>query len=176
MCATANAPFAERFSPHTSLTCNSIPSAGYAFVELSDNSSDVKTTFSRASTLHDGAVNASTQALFNAERLFRIASISKSVTATATMMLVERGSLNLSDPVNLHLPAELEFGDDDRFGVMRVQHLLTHTAGLDESVVGQVAVDWADFLDLKEYLVRVKPARVFPVGVVPSYSNYGKED
>src|SRR5438105_4235972 len=35
---------------------------------------------------------------------YRIASISKTVTATLTMQLVERGRLRLDDPVSAHLP------------------------------------------------------------------------
>ena len=40
-------------------------------------------------------------------------------------------------------------------------------------IIGQVAVLPDDFLPLDEYLERVRPARIFPVGAVPSYSNYG---
>ena len=59
---------------------------------------------------------------------FPLASITKPVTATALMLLVERGLLTLDDPVSLHLPA---FTGDER-GRVRVRDLLRHTSGLPD--------------------------------------------
>ncbi|WP_275041847.1 serine hydrolase domain-containing protein [Nocardiopsis potens] len=62
------------------------------------------------------------------ETLFRIASMSKSMTAASIMILVERGEIGLDDPVADALP---EFTmDDPRFRDMTVRHLLSHTSGL----------------------------------------------
>lgn len=59
---------------------------------------------------------------------FRIASISKSMTATAVMLLVERGEFGLDDPVAGLLP---EFRlDDPRAGDVTVRQLLMHRSGL----------------------------------------------
>jgi len=59
---------------------------------------------------------------------FRIASISKSMTATAVMLLVERGEFGLDDPVAQLLP---EFRlDDPRAGEITVRQLLQHRSGL----------------------------------------------
>ncbi|MFK4730292.1 serine hydrolase domain-containing protein [Agromyces mediolanus] len=59
---------------------------------------------------------------------FRIASISKSMTAAAVMLLVERGEFGLDDPVAELLP---EFRlDDPRAGEVTVRQLLTHRSGL----------------------------------------------
>lgn len=75
---------------------------------------------------------------------FRIASMTKPVTAVAVMTLVEKGLLSLNDPVSRYLPrfagvkvAESTNADDDgqipvrdAGGPITIQHLMTHTAGL----------------------------------------------
>lgn len=67
---------------------------------------------------------------------FRIASVSKTVTALAVYQLVEEGKLTLADRVQdiLHLtspgggaPADARFGD------VTVKHLLEHTSGLNQN-------------------------------------------
>jgi CubicO group peptidase (beta-lactamase class C family) len=62
------------------------------------------------------------------QTLFQIGSVSKTFTATAVMVLVERGRLALDDPVCRHLPKFRLLGR----GVAKqvtVRHLLTHTGG-----------------------------------------------
>lgn len=56
---------------------------------------------------------------------FRIASLSKSLTATAVMQLVERRKLNLDDPIQRYVP---EY-PVKRFPVT-IRHLLGHTSGI----------------------------------------------
>ncbi len=53
-----------------------------------------------------------------------LASIGKMYTATAAMILVERGRIALEDPVNKYIP---EFA---ALGPITIFHLMTHTAGL----------------------------------------------
>ena len=75
------------------------------------------------------------------DAIFRLASMSKPITAAAVMMLVEEGKLALDDRVDRHIPEfkglkvykggtvdrpELE----DPARPMTVKHLLTHTSGL----------------------------------------------
>ncbi|HZS88944.1 MAG TPA: serine hydrolase domain-containing protein [Chloroflexota bacterium] len=60
------------------------------------------------------------------DALFPLASISKPITATAVMILVEDGLLGLNRPVREYLP---EFVGEGKDAVM-VHHLLTHTSGL----------------------------------------------
>jgi CubicO group peptidase (beta-lactamase class C family) len=62
------------------------------------------------------------------DALFLVASITKPVTATALMMLVERGLLSLQDRVADFVP---EFGCNGKEET-RVLHLLTHTSGLPD--------------------------------------------
>src|SRR5262249_30624337 len=63
------------------------------------------------------------------------ASITKPITATAVMILVEDGLLGLNHPVSCYLP---EFKGEGKNAVM-VHHLLTHTSGLhNEDVTAYV--------------------------------------
>jgi uncharacterized protein YbbC (DUF1343 family)/CubicO group peptidase (beta-lactamase class C family) len=62
-----------------------------------------------------------------ADTVFDLASLTKPVaTATAVMLLLERGKVRLADRVAAHLP---EFGRAGKEGVT-VEHLLLHTSGL----------------------------------------------
>jgi N-acyl-D-amino-acid deacylase len=67
--------------------------------------------------------------------LFRIASISKPVTAVAILQLAEREKLKLDDPVLDHLDLEpvLEDGAafDERYREITLRHLLEHRGGWD---------------------------------------------
>lgn len=71
------------------------------------------------------------------DALFRIASVSKPVTAAAVLQLAERGKLKLDDPAFDLLPAGLTpilEGDakpDPRLRQITVRHLLHHTGGFD---------------------------------------------
>ncbi|HWT73842.1 MAG TPA: serine hydrolase domain-containing protein [Mobilitalea sp.] len=60
------------------------------------------------------------------DMLFPLASISKAITATAAMILVEEGKLGLHRPVSYYIP---EFRGDGKDSVA-VHHLLTHTSGI----------------------------------------------
>jgi CubicO group peptidase (beta-lactamase class C family) len=65
------------------------------------------------------------------DTIFLTASLTKPVTATAAMMLVERGSIRLDDPVCSIVP---EFGDGGQRDRISVRHLLTHTSGLPDQL------------------------------------------
>jgi len=60
------------------------------------------------------------------DAIFPLASLSKPLTATAAMILVEEGLLSLNRPVAEYIP---EFTGEGKDKVM-VHHLLTHTSGL----------------------------------------------
>lgn len=64
------------------------------------------------------------------DALFLIASPTKPVTATAIMMLLERGRLDLDDRVADYVPAFAANGKRD----VLIRHLLTHTSGLPDMV------------------------------------------
>lgn len=63
---------------------------------------------------------------------FVLASVSKPVTATAVMQLVEAGRVDLDAPVQRYLPAFL-LADREAAGAITVRQLLNHTSGLPVS-------------------------------------------
>lgn len=106
--------------------------------------------------------------------MFRIGSISKTFTYTAVMQLVAEGRLSLDDAVNDRLPPGLALPDDGWPEPIRVRHLMTHTAGFEDSALGHLFQrDPARVLSPEQYLQRHRPRRVRPPGVVAVYSNYG---
>ncbi|MDA0345861.1 MAG: serine hydrolase [Verrucomicrobia bacterium] len=64
------------------------------------------------------------------DAIFLIASITKPMTATGMMVLVDSGELKLSDKVVTFIP---EFSEGDRKDIT-IQHLLTHTSGLPDQL------------------------------------------
>ena len=62
----------------------------------------------------------------DADTPFRIASISKVLTAVAALRLAEQGVLDLEAPVQTYLPDY----PPPRKGTMKVRHLLEHTSGI----------------------------------------------
>ena len=85
-----------------------------------------------------GFADRSTARPMRADTLFRIASITKSFTATAILQLRDEGRLRLDDPLVAHVPEARAINDP--FGPIEdltIRRLLTHTSGLQ----GNVAVD-----------------------------------
>lgn len=66
------------------------------------------------------------------DTLFRIASMTKPITATALMQLVEQGKLSVDDPVSKHIPSfhGLKTKDGKEVRDVTVREILAHTAGL----------------------------------------------
>lgn len=85
-----------------------------------------------------GAQSLAPHVAMSDQSLFRIYSMTKSVTAVAVMMLVEEGRLTLRDPVSMHLPEFADVRVAQVGGVVRppsrpitVEDLLLHTSGLN---------------------------------------------
>lgn len=103
------------------------------------------------------------------ETLFRIGSVSKVVTATAVMQLVENGDVDL----DTHIDEYLDFSPPTEFDEpITMRHLLTHTAGFEESIQGAILTE-DDENDLARRLSTDPPEQIYPPGEVPSYSNHG---
>jgi CubicO group peptidase (beta-lactamase class C family) len=117
--------------------------------------------------------------------LFRIASISKPITAVAILELVERGQLDLSDHIadllDLEPPPAQEA--DPRLADVTVRHLLEHLGGWDrdltfdpmfrdheiaQSLSGDLPISQADIMT---YMTG-QPLQHDP-GTTYAYSNYG---
>lgn len=80
-----------------------------------------------------GFMNLENESLASPKSTFRIASMTKSFTATAIMKLRDEGKLSLSDPASKHIPemAALEYLTEDSPAIT-IQNLLTMTAGFPE--------------------------------------------
>jgi len=110
--------------------------------------------------------------LVNAQQtLFRWGSVSKTVTWTAIMQLVEQGKISLDADVNDYL---INVKVPDTYAEpIRVRDLLAHTAGFEDLIIGHIfEKDASQVLLLTDYLNKYKPERVRPPGELFSYSNY----
>ena len=80
--------------------------------------------------------------------IFRIASQTKAITATAVMMLWEEGHFRLDDPIHLYIPefkdaqvlrsfkyADTSYTTERAKRPISIRHLLTHTSGLGYGVI-----------------------------------------
>lgn len=101
---------------------------------------------------------------------FELASVSKPFTATAIMMLAERGKISYDDPVAKYLP-ELPYPG------VTIRHLLTHTSGLPDPEQ-LLAGDWpagkvATNADVVARLATLRPAAYFAPGERWRYNGTG---
>lgn len=105
--------------------------------------------------------------------LFRIGSISKLFTYLSIMQLVEEGKLSLNTEVNSVLPSDLQLQQDGFEEPILIWHLLTHSAGYEDSALGHLFVNNVkDLTNLKAYLQSHQPKRIRRPGVIASYSNF----
>lgn len=103
------------------------------------------------------------------ETLFRPGSVSKLFTWTAVMQLHEQGKLDLDRDVNEYL----DFKIPDAFGKpITLKNILTHTPGFEEQIKDLLSSGGGS-PNLGDYLKTHIPARIFPPGTTPAYSNYG---
>jgi CubicO group peptidase (beta-lactamase class C family) len=100
------------------------------------------------------------------ETVFQSGSVGKQFTATAVMLLVEDGKLELDDPVSKYLAGAPESWKD-----VTVRHLLTHTGGIRE-YTGRLNLQQnytEDELLAKAFAFPTE----FPPGTKHAYSNTG---
>ncbi|REJ82795.1 MAG: class A beta-lactamase-related serine hydrolase [Acidobacteria bacterium] len=102
--------------------------------------------------------------------LFRPGSVSKLVTWTAVMQLVERGQLDLDVDVNQYLDFTVPT-PGERPVTMR--QIMTHTAGFEEAIKNLMFSEPERLMSLGDYLKAWVPRRIFEPGSTPAYSNYG---
>jgi CubicO group peptidase (beta-lactamase class C family) len=100
----------------------------------------------------------------------RAGSVSKSLTATAVIQLVEQGILDLDAPVSDYV-TDLDL--EDEFGsVSTVNQLLNHTGGYADTLVLSHSLDYEHWEPLGDVLSADLPQRAFPPGLVSSYSDW----
>ena len=101
--------------------------------------------------------------------MFLLASITKPVTYMAAMKLVERGLLNLSDPVMRHIPDFAAHHKEDTL----VLHLFTHTSGMPDMLPdnAELRQRHAPLKTFVEGAINSMP--LFPPGTDFSYQSMG---
>ena len=101
---------------------------------------------------------------------FRLASLTKPITATAILQLVEAGALRLDDPICNHLKS-----CPGTWEAVKISELLNHTSGIPDYM--RLQRYWKDFLMLKTHEQMVASFSGEPLEFQPgsrfSYSNSG---
>ena len=102
--------------------------------------------------------------------LFRIGSISKMFIWTSIMQLVEEGKVNLDDDITKYMDLEIPqtFAEP-----ITIKHLMTHTPGFEDRIIGLFGRDASTIRPLSEILNIQLPERVYPSEVAAAYSNHG---
>ena len=105
-----------------------------------------------------------------ATTLFRAGSVSKLFTWTAVMQQVEKGKIDLDSDINAYLDFHIPpFAGKP----ITMRNLMTHTPGFEEVLKGLITEEPAPEEKLGDFLKTHLPARIYPPGEVPAYSNYG---
>ncbi|MFB9328928.1 serine hydrolase [Paenibacillus aurantiacus] len=106
------------------------------------------------------------------QTLFRMASISKVVTATAVMQLEEQGKIDLTKDISAYMP---DIRIPNRTGTpVTAEHLLTHTAGFDYTDVYRIPPDHQGTEVSIDELIRANlPSVVRKPGEAYRYDNLG---
>jgi len=126
--------------------------------------------------LHDGTVDVDGWGVtsvehplpVDADTLFQIASVTKTITATVIMRLVEQGKVRLDAPVRTYIPT-FALKDTDAAARATVKHLVTHTGGW----LGDCFADFGNGDDsLERYVAAmVDLEQITPLGEIWHYSN-----
>ena len=101
--------------------------------------------------------------------LFRPGSVSKLVTWTAVMQLVEQGKIDLDADVNGYLDFKIPLREGKP---VTMRNLMQHVAGFEEQAKGIISED-PKAPGFETLLKQWVPQRVFAPGGTPAYSNYG---
>ena len=80
----------------------------------------------------EGLADIETDTRISQDTVFRIGSITKTITGVAVMQLWEDGSIDLDAPANDYLRGYRLIPDNDHWPPVTVRHLLTHTAGIPD--------------------------------------------
>lgn len=115
-----------------------------------------------------GFADVENQVAARADSVYRIASISKPIAATAVMQLVERGMVSLDDPVRKYLP----FFPDKGGMPLTIRHLMTHTSGIRHYKPGEMEnMTRYDSIEAAAKIFEDDPL-LFTPGTKYSYSTY----
>ncbi|ETT37454.1 hypothetical protein C161_13123 [Paenibacillus sp. FSL R5-192] len=103
--------------------------------------------------------------------LFRVASISKTLTATAIMQLAEQGNVKLDQDISAYTDA-LHLTNHTGTA-LTLEHLMTHTSGFDFTDAAATPRELNHPYPLEQFIQDNKPSVVRNPGEVFRYDNYG---
>jgi len=104
------------------------------------------------------------------DTLFRIGSVTKPLTATLIMRLVQIGKLNLDLPISKYIDAKI--GQNSIQYSLTLRHLLSHTGGIPDDLRYAVNPDTPTLASLIEKQFAHLQIRL-PMGLAYDYSNLG---
>ena len=108
-----------------------------------------------------GLADLETQTPMKTDSVFWIASMTKPITATAVMMMQEKGLLSVEDPVTKYLPEFHHLKDSDGHEVsITIRQCLTHSSGLSD-LTSDESKDITTLAELTP-LVAAKPLKFSP--------------
>lgn len=103
--------------------------------------------------------------------LFQLGSIGKVFTAISVLQQADDNKINLNDDVNKYLKDwKIKNKYNEKINIF---HLLTHTAGLNDRLVGYLAKSEDNIQRLEDHLSDNMPSTFQPAGIDINYSNYG---
>ena len=101
------------------------------------------------------------------ETIYQSGSVGKQFTATAVMMLVEEGKINLDDPITKYFPE-----GPPAWNAVKVRHLLSHTGGISNKLYDQM--NMREDITEEEILKKIAALPLdFTPGEKWNYSNPG---
>jgi CubicO group peptidase (beta-lactamase class C family) len=101
--------------------------------------------------------------------LFRPGSVSKLFTWTAVMQQVQAGKIDLDADINTYLDFKIPTYQGKPITMRQV---MTHSAGFSDAAKDLIVGDPKALQSTESLLKKAIPARIFPAGEVPAYSNY----
>jgi CubicO group peptidase (beta-lactamase class C family) len=118
-----------------------------------------------------GRANRDTGAVNDTDTQFRVGSMNKMFTATATLQLVDAGKVSLDDPIGKHLA---DYPNRDVATKVTIRHLLTHGGGTGDIFGPQFAANRLTLKDHADYIkLYGQRALLHEPGAEFRYSNYG---
>ncbi len=100
---------------------------------------------------------------------FRIGSISKTFVAVAALTAFQDGKLDMNKDISLYLESDFP---KLKYPVT-MHHLLTHTAGFEETITGIAVKNVSQTEPLSITVKKYMPKQITKPGSIASYSNYG---
>ena len=117
-----------------------------------------------------GVTNVTTGVDVTAETVMHIGSITKVLTATLVMQLVDEGRVELAAPLKRYLP-DFQVADRDATELITVEMLLNHTSGIDGEFFPNAGPDAERIEDVIPRIAR--QGQIHGPGVELSYCNSG---